>query len=88
MATITSQTTDLTRAGVFNDLKHDVLHVSDIDDGETITPGQTSIVRAAFEADSVDDDVNVTVLTPSILYFAVGATSAHSGILHIWSRGY
>lgn len=88
MATITSQTTDLTRAGFFNDLKHDVIAVTAISDADPITPGQNSIVRAAFEPDNSEDDVNVVVTDTSTLTFQVGAGGPHSGIVHIWSRGY
>ena len=93
MATRTARTTDqgLGRVGgarSLNGLKHEEIHVSDIDDGQTIATGSKSIVRAAFEPDDSGDDVNVTVLSPTTIGFSVGATSAHSGTLHTWSRGY
>tara|TARA_R100001443_G_scaffold106986_1_gene116602 strand:+ start:85 stop:384 length:300 start_codon:yes stop_codon:yes gene_type:complete len=99
MATRTSQTTERT-LGATSDgnatktlistigLKHHEEHYSDIDDGETITPGPASIVRAAFEVDAAGDDINVVVTNGTTLTFNAGASSAHSGIVHYWTRGY
>jgi len=99
MATRTSQTTELTR-GVSSDgnadqtlistigLQHHEEHYSDIDDGETITPGPASIVRAAFEPDAAGDDINVVVTNGTTITFNAGAGSAHSGTVHYWTKGY
>lgn len=87
MATRTAQTTDQGLKPL-RGLKHETIHYSDIDDAETVLPGSTSMVRVAFEPDDLNDDINVVLLSPSIISFQAGAGSAHSGTVHIWSAGY
>jgi len=69
-------------------LKHEQIAYTAIADDETVSPGSKSILRAAFEPDDSGDDVNVVVTNPSTLTFQVGSGTTHSGVVHIWSRGY
>ena len=85
MATVTTQSPDLTRGGAYVGLQHYVVPLTDVSNGELVSPGMDGITHVAWEPDDSGDIVIVTVVsTTSIGLTATGGP--HTGTLHVWAR--
>ncbi len=93
MATIGTQATDRVQgvgpgdAGLIG-AKHERLRVTDISNGEQLSPGSKSIIAVAFEPDDLADIVVAQALASTSIVTFAATGGPHSGHLHVWSRGY
>lgn len=84
MATVTTQSPDLTRGGAYVGFQHYAIHYSSVD-AEVLTPGMDGIVHAAFQPDEAGDIV-VVIPASATTITAVAVGGPHSGTLHVWAR--